>query len=108
VKELIRIAFKGKRYDGHALDLSALDELVRFQKIVTETAKALWREANQDCERLPPHFEDNIRLCLRRIEDRAPEGYREIGRSGARRLDSQCGRSRDEFRRAATSTELAE
>ena len=43
--------------------------LVRFQKIVTETAKALWREANPDRERLPPHFEDKIRLCLRRIEE---------------------------------------
>ena len=63
MKELVRIAFKGKRFDGHDLDLSALDELVRFQKIVTETAKALWREANQACERLPPHFEDKIRLC---------------------------------------------
>lgn len=66
-KELIRIAFKGKRFDGHALDLSALDELVRFQKIVTDTAKALWREANPDRERLPPHFEEKIRLCLRKI-----------------------------------------
>lgn len=68
-KELIRLAFKGRRFEGHALDLSALDELVRFQKIVTETAKALWREANPDRERLPPHFEDKIRLCLRRIEE---------------------------------------
>jgi hypothetical protein len=68
-REVIRIAFKGRRFEGHALDLSALDELVRFQKIVTETAKALWREENPNRERLPPHFEDNIRLCLRKIEE---------------------------------------
>lgn len=68
-KELIRLAFKGKRFEGHALDLTALDELVRFQRIVTETAKALWREANPDRERLPAHFEEKIRLCLRKIED---------------------------------------
>ena len=68
-KEVIRIAFKGERFKGHALDLTALDELVRFQKIVTETAKALWHEGNPDRERLPPHFEDKIRLCLRKIEE---------------------------------------
>ncbi len=68
-KEVIRVAFKGRRFEGHALDLSALDELVRFQKIVTETAKAIWREENPDRERLPHHFEDRIRLCLRKIEE---------------------------------------
>ena len=31
-KEVIRIAFKGERFKGHALDLTALDELVRFQR----------------------------------------------------------------------------
>lgn len=68
-KEVIRLAFKGQRFQDHALDLSALDELVQFQKMVTETAKALWRAANPDRERLPKNFEDRIRLCLRSIEE---------------------------------------
>ncbi len=68
-KEVVRLAFKGQRFQDHALDLSALDELVQFQKMVTETAKALWRAANPDRERLPKKFEDRIRLCLRSIEE---------------------------------------
>lgn len=68
-KEVIRLTFKGDRFRDHALDLSALSELSQFQKIVAETAKALWRAANPDRERLPKHFEQRARLCLRRIED---------------------------------------
>ncbi len=68
-KEVVRLAFKGPRFGDHALDLGALGELAQFQKMVAETAKALWRAANPDRERLPPHFEERTRLCLRRIED---------------------------------------
>ncbi len=68
-KEVARLAFKGERFRDHALDLSALVELSQFQKIVAETAKTLWREANADRERLPKRFEDRTRLCLRRIEE---------------------------------------
>ncbi|MCI0562893.1 MAG: hypothetical protein MN733_30805 [Nitrososphaera sp.] len=46
-----------------------MDELVQFQKIVTETAKALWHESHPDQERLPKHFENRIRLCLRKIQE---------------------------------------
>ena len=68
-KEVVRLRFKGKRFRDHALDLSALTELSKFQKLVAETAKALWRAANPDRKKLPPHFEDRTRLCLRQIED---------------------------------------
>jgi hypothetical protein len=68
-KEVVRLAFKGKRYRDHALDLSALAELSQFQKMVAETAKALWRAANPDRERLPRRFEERTRLCLRKIEE---------------------------------------
>jgi len=37
--------------------------------MVAETAKALWRKANPDRERLPRYFEDRTRLCLRSIEE---------------------------------------
>lgn len=36
---------------------------------MAETAKTLSRTANPDRERLPPHFEESVRLSLRRIED---------------------------------------
>ncbi|MBW1795998.1 MAG: hypothetical protein JRF30_10560 [Deltaproteobacteria bacterium] len=68
-KEVVRLSFKGKRFRDHALDLQALSELSQFQKMVAETAKTLWRTANPDRERLPSHFEERVRLCLRRIED---------------------------------------
>jgi hypothetical protein len=68
-KEVVRLRFKGDRFRDHALDLTALTELRQFQKIVAETAKALWRASNPDRERLPAHFEDRTRLCLRRIEE---------------------------------------
>ncbi len=68
-KEVVRLTFKGERFRDHALDLRALSELSQFQKMVAETAKTLWRAANPTRERLPPHFEERVRLCLRKIED---------------------------------------
>jgi hypothetical protein len=68
-KEVVRLRFKGDRFRDHALDLSALSELTQFQKMVAETAKALWRAANPNREHLPSHFEDRTRLCLREIHE---------------------------------------
>jgi hypothetical protein len=68
-KEVVRLTFKGKRFRDHALDLRALSELSQFQKMVAETAKTLWRAGNPKRERLPSHFEERVRLCLRSIED---------------------------------------
>lgn len=67
-KEVVRLRFKGDRYRGHALDLSALNKLSQFQKMVAETAKELWRDAHPG-RNLPRHFEERTRLCLRKIED---------------------------------------
>jgi hypothetical protein len=68
-KEVVRLRFKGDRFRDHALDLSALSELTQFQKMVAETAKTLWRAANPNRERMPSHFEDRTRLCLREIHE---------------------------------------
>ncbi len=68
-KEVVRLTFKGERFRDHAFDLQALSELSQFQKMVAETAKTLWRAANPDRERIPSHFEERVRLCLRKIED---------------------------------------
>jgi hypothetical protein len=37
--------------------------------MVAETAKSLWKAKHPDRERLPRHFEERTRLCLRRIEE---------------------------------------
>jgi len=68
-KEVVRLAFRGQRFEGHALDLNALGELSQFQKIVAETAKALWRAVHPERERLPARFQQRTRLCLRTIEE---------------------------------------
>ena len=68
-KEIARLSFKGERFRDHALDLTALTELSRFQKLIADTAKALWKAANPNRMKLPAHFEERTRLCLRNIED---------------------------------------
>lgn len=68
-KELVTLAFKGPRFEGHALDLSALAELSHFQGMVAATAKELWRSAHPNRTRLPAHFDARTRLCLRRIDE---------------------------------------
>ena len=67
-KEVAKLHFKGERFRDHALDLTALSELGKFQRMVAETAKVLWRKANPG-KNLPRHFEDRTRLCLRKIEN---------------------------------------
>ncbi len=68
-KEVVRLHFHGERFSDHALDLTALRELEHFQKMVTETAKAIWRKTNPVRERLPSNFDDRTRLSFRTIED---------------------------------------
>jgi len=67
-KELVSLTFQGDRFRDHALDLSSLSELPRFQKIVSELARTLWKAAHPDRERLPARFDEQTRLWLRRID----------------------------------------
>ncbi|MFQ6096104.1 MAG: hypothetical protein ACE5O2_00125 [Armatimonadota bacterium] len=67
-REVVRLAFEGPRFRDHRLHVGALGELNQFQTMVTETAKALWRESNPQRERLPRGFEQQTLLWLRRIE----------------------------------------
>ncbi len=66
--EIARVCFTGSRYDGHVLDAAALEEVVHFQKIVTEIAKVVWKKENPDRERLPKDFEERTQFVFRRIE----------------------------------------
>ena len=76
-QEVVRLAFKGRRFEDHALDLTALGELSQYQKMVAETAKVIWRNSHPD-RRLPKGFQDQIRLCLRKIEDGSVETPLEV------------------------------
>lgn len=66
-REVIRIDFKGGRFSEAALNLPALTELLRFQRIVAETAKTIYRE-NYPGRNLPARFDTRTQLWLRRIE----------------------------------------
>jgi hypothetical protein len=68
-KQIATLVFKGPRSRDHALDVYALEDIIRFQGMVTETAKALWRSSNPARERVPKGFEEATRLFLRDVED---------------------------------------
>ena len=59
------LKFSGKRFRNGAFALTAVRELERFQRVVLETAKFLWRKANPDASRLPSGFDERVSLCFR-------------------------------------------
>lgn len=67
-RRVVTLHFSGNRYGERALDAAACGELQRFQTMVTETAKALWRNKNPGRARLPKGFENRTQLWLRSIE----------------------------------------
>ena len=62
------LKFSGKRFRNGAFDLTAVGELERFQGVVLETAKFLWRKANPGSPGLPSRFDERISLCFRGTE----------------------------------------
>ena len=68
-RRVVTLHFGGGRYGEHALDAAACGELQRFQTLVTDTAKALWRHKNPGRARLPKNFESRTQLWLRSIEN---------------------------------------
>jgi hypothetical protein len=66
-KKVVQVRFKGGRYEERALDQIALAEVLQLQKVLTETAKELWRHENPESGRLPNRFEERVNLCLRKI-----------------------------------------
>ena len=66
-KEIVALHFEGKRFAGRALDLDSIQELTKFQRIVTRVASELWHRQHPDRANLPRQFESHTRLFLRRI-----------------------------------------
>ncbi|MBI3873192.1 MAG: hypothetical protein HY304_08975 [candidate division Zixibacteria bacterium] len=65
--EIASLRFVGARFQDHALDMSAILELPKFQKIFVSLAKDIWRERNPERKKLPEKFESFFRLRVRRI-----------------------------------------
>ena len=117
-KEVVRLAFRGQRFQDHALDLDAVGELGQFQKLIAETAKALWLAAHPDRARLPKGFQDRTRLCLRTIEEGSAVAplevfieepqQRELFEPGPTEIEEAIGLAHDVFRAAETDQPLPE
>lgn len=67
-KHIGDLVFEGGRYDEHALEVSALAEVIRFQEIVTSVCERIWRRARPERERLPKGFRrlTTLRMTLPR------------------------------------------
>lgn len=52
--EVSDLRFSGKRFDEHTIDLEVAEELVQFQRLVTELASDLYRKATR--RKLPENF----------------------------------------------------
>ena len=81
-KEIVRLKFCGPRFEGHAIDVPALAEIVRYQELLKTVAKATYRKENPEAGRLPNRFDEMLALRFSRIEDgstviplEAPEEY---------------------------------
>lgn len=66
-RRVLTLHFEGGRFRDHVIDLEALGELQKFQSIVIETARALWRARNPESMGPPGNFEKHLHLRFREI-----------------------------------------
>jgi len=59
----------GKRFEGHAIPFEVLKDLATLEELVLETAKWQYFQKNQDRQRVPRGFTDNISLQLTEIRE---------------------------------------
>lgn len=55
---------RGGRYDTPGFPLEALPELARYERLVLDVARALWKQAHPDRSRLPKGFAEQLQLRL--------------------------------------------
>jgi len=67
IRDVSTITFSGPRFWDAGLEADALLELLAYRKLLVETAKELWRDANGGL-RLPRDFQKSIRLKFYFIE----------------------------------------
>lgn len=66
---LASLRFDGARFDGHALDVDCVGELLAYKKLVLECAKELWYRKHPGRERLPRGFEERLTLEFSEIRE---------------------------------------
>lgn len=66
-RKLSEVRFEGPRFADNGLEIEVLPELVKYKKILVETAKELWRDKHPDRQRLPRNFEESISIKFYQI-----------------------------------------
>lgn len=66
-RDVADLRFDKGRFTAEGFPLEGIQELHRYQALVLEVAKQLWREANPERQRLPKGFEATVRLRLTRV-----------------------------------------
>ena len=67
--KIFLLRYIGARFEGHRLPLDVLPDLLAFRDLLVSYAKAGWRTAHIQRERLPKGFEKSIAFDLVSIED---------------------------------------
>lgn len=65
----IQPRFVGARFEEHTLPLSAARDLAAYEELVIELAKHLFREKNQERERIPKGFASGFSLHLEKVDE---------------------------------------
>ena len=59
-RNLVNHTFHGRRFDDGGVDLDVTPDLLRYQTLLVEVAKELWRRNHPDRKNLPKNFEDSL------------------------------------------------
>lgn len=62
------LRLRGGRYERPGLPLEALPELARYERLVVDVARGLWKQEHPDRQRAPRGFAGRLQLRLTRIE----------------------------------------
>jgi hypothetical protein len=67
------LAWRGGRFDdasdrGPGFPVDALAELSRYERLLVQVARGIWKEENPDRERAPKRFDEGLRLRLVGVE----------------------------------------
>lgn len=71
VDALTPLRFRGGRFNGAGAGypLDAIVELARYERLLIEVARGLWKDANPDRERAPRGFDEGLRLRLTNVRE---------------------------------------
>lgn len=65
--DFVRVRFAGGRFDSHTIPFDVLPDLAAYRDLVVEVAKHLFRERNNDRQRVPKGFEESFQLGLSQV-----------------------------------------